>query len=188
MARWKGGSIYLKTTQKLIHGETDRIDGDGGGNFSALTLDVSPGTTISGLSTDGTFSGNSDTTIPTEKAIKTYVDAEAANKPDFTAGTDQQIARYNGTDAIEGSTVYINDSGNMSIGDTPSSTKSKFASVLPSTLKSTSAPDSLIVTAPSRFVEPLTSSLAPGESVPIPTLPELSILIASASELPCNLV
>lgn len=43
------------------------------------TLELSIGATINEFSTDGTLAGNSDNTIPTEKAIKTYVDIEQPN-------------------------------------------------------------------------------------------------------------
>ena len=36
------------------------------------------GATISEFSTDGTFQGNSDNVLVTEKAIKTYVDAQGS--------------------------------------------------------------------------------------------------------------
>lgn len=46
------------------------------GDFSVLTLG---GDTINEFSTDGTLSDNSDTAVPTEKAVKTYVDAAIGN-------------------------------------------------------------------------------------------------------------
>jgi hypothetical protein len=44
--------------------------------FSAITL---AGNQINEFSTDGTLSGDSDTAVPTEKAVKTYVDASVFN-------------------------------------------------------------------------------------------------------------
>ena len=43
----------------------------GQGEFSVLTVGGNP---INEFSTDGTLSGDSDTALPTEKAVKTYVD------------------------------------------------------------------------------------------------------------------
>lgn len=43
----------------------------GQGEFSVLILGGNP---VNEFSTDGTLSGNSDTAVPTEKAVKTYVD------------------------------------------------------------------------------------------------------------------
>lgn len=45
-----------------------------GGTFALAT-----GTTVNDLSTDGTLSGNSDDSLVTEKAIKTYVDTEISD-------------------------------------------------------------------------------------------------------------
>lgn len=46
-----------------------------GATTLAGTLGFTLGTTINELSTDGTLAGNSDNAVPTEKAVKTYVDA-----------------------------------------------------------------------------------------------------------------
>ena len=43
----------------------------------AHQIAVKTGATIDEFSTDGTLAGNSDTAVPTEKAVKTYVDASA---------------------------------------------------------------------------------------------------------------
>jgi hypothetical protein len=52
--------------------EIDSLEVTGTANFSTIT--VSAGATIGEFSTDGTLSGDSDTVVPTEKAVKTYVD------------------------------------------------------------------------------------------------------------------
>ena len=54
-----------------MHGATLRLSGTG------ATLTLASGATADEFSTDGTLSGNSDTAIPTEKAVKTYVDTYA---------------------------------------------------------------------------------------------------------------
>lgn len=43
------------------------------------TLQLPSGSTINEFSTDNTLSGNSDTAVPTEKAVKTYVDTQIAS-------------------------------------------------------------------------------------------------------------
>lgn len=48
----------------------------GSGEFSALTLN---GDLINEFSTDGTLGDNSDMAVPTEKAVKTYVDTAVLN-------------------------------------------------------------------------------------------------------------
>jgi hypothetical protein len=51
-----------------------------GGQISAGTL-VLGGNAVNEVSTDGTMAGNSDTALPTEAAVKTYVDTEIAGIP-----------------------------------------------------------------------------------------------------------
>jgi hypothetical protein len=78
-------SGLLKPSSLVVSGNTDlsalTVDGlaeinslevTGTANFSTIT--VSAGATIGEFSTDGTLSGDSDTAVPTEKAVKTYVD------------------------------------------------------------------------------------------------------------------
>lgn len=45
---------------------------------AATTLGLASGTTVNEFSIDGTLADNSDDAVPTEKAIKTYVDAQIA--------------------------------------------------------------------------------------------------------------
>lgn len=70
---------------------------DGGVTFSALLdvngLTLAIGTTVNEFSIDGTLGDNSDNAVPTEKAVKTYVDTEVAgaggsteSDPIFEAG------------------------------------------------------------------------------------------------------
>ena len=47
--------------------------------FSALTLENTPGIQISDFSDDGTLSGASDTEVPTSLAVKSYVDTAVGN-------------------------------------------------------------------------------------------------------------
>jgi len=62
-------------------------------------LTLSSGTGVNEFSTDGTLAGNSDDALPTEQAVKTYVDAQVATSVDndWTEGTD---VVYNTTDNI----------------------------------------------------------------------------------------
>jgi trimeric autotransporter adhesin len=66
----------------------DQISGDKveGGTINAITvntLGLSTGTTINEFSIDGTLAGDSDDAIPTEKAVKTYVDTQVATVDEF---------------------------------------------------------------------------------------------------------
>lgn len=73
------------------------------GTLFTKTLSVNSGTIINEISTDATFSGNSDNAIPTEKAVKTYVDA--------SVNAWQTTTNY----------IYSNDTRNIGIGtSTPS--------------------------------------------------------------------
>jgi hypothetical protein len=65
---------------------------------------------IDEFSTDGTLAGNSDVAVPTEKAVKTYVDGKSA-----ATSTDNAIARFDGTTGdTQNSSVTIDDSGVIS--------------------------------------------------------------------------
>jgi hypothetical protein len=60
---------------------------------TAGTLQLANGTSINEFSTDITLGGDSNTAVPTEKAVKTYVDAgDAATLVSANAYTDSQIA------------------------------------------------------------------------------------------------
>ena len=56
-------------------GAVDFYDGWVGiGNLNFATMEACAGTNINEFSTDGTLAGDSDNAVPTEKAVKTYVD------------------------------------------------------------------------------------------------------------------
>lgn len=60
--------------------EVASINSDGDAVFvtvTANTIGLASGTSINEISTDGTLAGNSDNAAPTQKAVKTYVDANA---------------------------------------------------------------------------------------------------------------
>jgi hypothetical protein len=53
------------------------LEGKGTGAVDLNKLKVASGQEVDEISTDGTLAGNSDTVIPTEQAVKTYVDTTA---------------------------------------------------------------------------------------------------------------
>ncbi|MCR5889671.1 discoidin domain-containing protein [Hymenobacter sp. J193] len=55
------------------------------------TLQLGSGAAVGSFSTDGTLAGNSDASVPTEQAVKTYVDAKVAG-----GGTGNQTLSING--------------------------------------------------------------------------------------------
>ena len=65
-------------------GSVTTCDINGGTINGISSLGCSAGGDIGEFSTDGTLGGNSDTAVPTEKAVKTYVDANSSN---FKTGT-----------------------------------------------------------------------------------------------------
>lgn len=67
IARFDGTTGKLLQNSGVLISDTDAVTG-----MASLALDI--GATIDEFSTDGTLAGNSDTALPTEKAVKTYVD------------------------------------------------------------------------------------------------------------------
>lgn len=67
---------------------------------------------ISEFSIDGTLVANSDTKLSTQKAVKTYVDGKIGGS--VVASVDNRIARYHGTNSIQGSGLTIDDMGTLS--------------------------------------------------------------------------
>jgi|GEM_PF-6008398 len=93
----------------------------GGAITCTSTLGFSAGTTITEFSTDGTLGDDSDDAVPTEKAVKTYVDGAVAAKDQFTELTDtpggyttaNAIYTTNGTpDAVIETTVQLTEAAN----------------------------------------------------------------------------
>lgn len=75
------------------------------------TLALPSGTTVNEFSIDGTFTGNSDDALPTEKAVKTYVDAQILTKDTFLELTDTP-STYTANGAI-----YIADNSNSEVDE-----------------------------------------------------------------------
>jgi len=76
-------------------------------------LVVGSGAFISEFSTDGTLSGNSDDAVPTEKAVKTYVDDTVGGSAlDRITSGNNMLSVTNATDPIFG---YYSDTKNMLI-------------------------------------------------------------------------
>ncbi len=96
------------TTDTLV--EMMQLDGTG------LTLES--GTNVNEFSIDGTLVGNSDNAVPTEQAVKTYVDAQVGGVDEFIELTDtpsgyttsNAIYTTNGTpDAVIETTVVLTE-------------------------------------------------------------------------------
>lgn len=74
------------------------LEGKGTGAVDLNKLKVASGQEVNEISTDGTLAGNSDTALPTEQAVKSYVDTEVAllttavNDIELLMGTEQYLA------------------------------------------------------------------------------------------------
>jgi hypothetical protein len=106
--RGDGGSRGVQDSGILID-DTDNIT-------SAESLTFNKGTDVNEFSIDGTLSGNSDDAVPTEKAVKTYVDS--VNSGDVegpVSSTDNAIARWDGTTGklLQDSGIFVDDFGNI---------------------------------------------------------------------------
>jgi len=105
---------YDTGTGKLIQDSNVLLsDGDAMSAVASITLNA--GATIDEFSTDGTLAGDSDTALPTEKAVKTYVD----NSPggDVTAAAnlaDNTIVRGDGgAKGVQDTNVSISDTDDV---------------------------------------------------------------------------
>ena len=113
------GGIVVKPTDisSNLHGQMElRVQGSTG-LLSRMSIDeskiqnevplkFSTGATVSTFSTDGTLSANSDSIVPTEKAIKTYVGNYVAT----SAASIGSITQWSGVvSATSGAPVYTNN-------------------------------------------------------------------------------
>ena len=120
-----GNDSITKTALKgnVGIGETDpaaKLDVDG-------DLILEAGVAVNEFSTDTTLSGNSDTAVPTEKAVKTYVDTEIATVSGGGGGasdhgeldglSDDDHAQYLLVDGTREGTGNFTISGSVSIGN-----------------------------------------------------------------------
>lgn len=112
MAKFRNGNLVLTNTQEIIQGGVTVIDSSRAGQFSDLKLESNLTTIIDEFSTDGTLVGDSDTALPTEQAVKTYVDNKISGS--IASSVDNALTRYDGTDGLQGSGILIDDSDNIS--------------------------------------------------------------------------
>jgi hypothetical protein len=100
IARYNGNSSNIHDSLVLI---------DNSGNITGVnSLTLSAGAAVDEFTT---VLGDSNTKVPTEAAIKTYVDN--ATSAQIGAGIDNRIVRYDGTSDVQVSLVSIDDSGNI---------------------------------------------------------------------------
>ena len=87
----------LSSADNQWHTKGDDIENKNGGNvfvtgslYASKDLSLAEGAAINEFSTDGTLAANSDEIVPTQKAIKTYVDSHTGGGSG--GGTDDQTA------------------------------------------------------------------------------------------------
>ena len=98
-----GTSITILGTSVILDGTISVAAGH--------TLALPNGTTVNEFSIDGTLGGNSDDAIPTEKAVKTYVDTQILTKDTFLELTDTPSS-YTANGAI-----YVADNSNSEVDE-----------------------------------------------------------------------
>ena len=107
MAKFRSGNLVLQSTQTITQGGITVLDTARGGRFTSLKLDAELTTIIDEFSIDGTLADDSDTALPTEQAVKTYVDNKIAGS--IGSGIDNRVARYDGADSIQSSGLVLNN-------------------------------------------------------------------------------
>lgn len=90
------------------------------GSVSILnSLEFSAGAIISKFSTDGTLGDNSDSAVPTEKAVKNYVDSQVflVSSGSVTGdGSQLYLAKWVSSSSITSSGIYETSAKNVGIG------------------------------------------------------------------------
>ncbi|RRQ50708.1 hypothetical protein DZC72_09320 [Maribacter algicola] len=100
-----GNVHWQRNGNELIHSPVEKVHVNG-------SIQINDGAIVEDISTDGTFALNSDAILPTQKAVKTYVDAHAG----VGGGTDDQnlvltgdqLSIENGLGTVD-LAAYIND-------------------------------------------------------------------------------
>lgn len=100
--------LFKSTWNRLIEGIVAEHNQDGThSDITADSITLASGATPTEFSIDGTMAGNSDVAIPTEKAVKTYVDTEVAG---VSVPTALQDTDHSGGSSTSSST-YANITG-----------------------------------------------------------------------------
>jgi len=113
MAKFRQGNLILNADEKIIQGGQTVVDDSGVAKFASYdteSLDVDS-VAIDKFSNNQNL-GASDTAVPTQNAVKLYVDNKISGS--IIASTDNALARYDGTDGIQGSGIIVDDLNNIS--------------------------------------------------------------------------
>ena len=93
-------------------------------NIARLTVSTNgaklqTGATVNEFSTDETFAGNSDTAVPTEKAVKAYVDNQVGNEDVLSVTVQKNTYGVNGVltvDSTTGNWIDADSTSEMTVG------------------------------------------------------------------------
>jgi len=103
---WNGTAFQFQTAGSssiLVNTTTDVITFNAASSpvatFEADGLTLAAGTNISEFSVDGTLAGDSDDAVPTEKAVKTYVDAQIGGQANIIFQGDSYVQVVDDTTA-----------------------------------------------------------------------------------------
>ena len=102
MAKVRDGNIVLSDQQTLIVNGVTVINTERKGEFSSIVLESTPTVNITGFSTDGNLASNSDSLIPTQQAIKTYVDNSGGDVAVSGTPVVGQKVAWTAADTIQG--------------------------------------------------------------------------------------
>jgi len=103
MAKFRQGNLVLTETQKIIQGSETVLDSTGAASLLSLQFSGG-GANIYEFSIDGTLAGDSDTVVPTEKAVKTYVDTALLGNIDHNS-----LINLQGGDSTAGEFYHLTE-------------------------------------------------------------------------------
>jgi hypothetical protein len=105
--------ITSGTTDLAVTADCDvnqNLSSTSGVTFASLTLGAT--TLVSSTLDEDNMASNSATALATQQSIKAYVDGKIGGS--VAASTDNILARYDGTNGIQGSSLIIGDTGTIS--------------------------------------------------------------------------
>jgi len=93
MAKFRQGNLVLQFTQEIIQGGVTILDSNAIlTNLTSIQMNL--GVSVNEFSIDGTLAGDSDTAIPTEKAVKTNIDNNVSIINTRIDGVDTRIDNH----------------------------------------------------------------------------------------------
>jgi hypothetical protein len=116
---YKGVKIVHYTGSAIANGYLEA----GNAKFTGILTLSTGSTTVNEFSTDGTMTDNSDSAVPTEKAVKTYVDTQIATKDNY----GKWVLKTNtdtGINIDSGDIVDFKGSGSVSVARVDNGTTS----------------------------------------------------------------